>query len=56
MKKCRHCKIELTPIDLKEIKRLTGRGYLCEPCYKKQTKKYNDKRKGALKEWRRMYG
>jgi protein-arginine kinase activator protein McsA len=52
---CRKCKIHLTPSQIKDGKKTSGRGYLCNACYKKQTKDYADKRKKALKEWRSMY-
>ena len=53
---CRKCKEKLNPIDLKEARRPNSRGYLCLGCYKAQTKYYNDKKRNAQKEWRKLYG
>ena len=53
---CRKCGIHLTPSQIKVGKKSSGRGYICDPCFKKQTKDYAEKRKKALKEWRTYYG
>lgn len=49
---CRVCKVELTPEN-----RYTYLGYTkteCKPCKKAISKKYADKRKKAMNEWKRF--
>tara|TARA_B100000927_G_scaffold27294_1_gene20426 strand:+ start:19117 stop:19275 length:159 start_codon:yes stop_codon:yes gene_type:complete len=49
--KCRVCKETLTKTELKKKER-NGRGYLCDKCYIEKQRKYAEKRKKAIKEWR----
>lgn len=55
MKECRRC-LEMLPTGSFVRYSTGGRQKICKACKRKDAKKYADKKRDALKEWRSMYG